>query len=183
VKKITLQVAGELDFTPSWEVGVMIETPSAAIMAREIAEEVNFLSIGTNDLIQYTLAVDRINEHVSYLFNPFHPAVLRLIKRTVEMADEKGVPVGVCGEMAGQLPCVPLLIGMGVDELSMNVHAIPKVKKLLTSITESESKEIAEHALELRTAMEIREYVVGEIIKRWSKMLPGECTMEIISSW
>lgn len=181
-KKLIAQVAEEIDFTPSWEVGVMIETPSAAVMAYEIAEEVDFLSIGTNDLIQYTLAVDRVNEHVSYLFNPFHPAVLRLIKRTVEMATEKGIPVGVCGETAGQLPFVPLLIGMGVNELSMNVHAMPKVKKLLNSITEKESKEIVEQALKLKTAMEIREYVVEEIIRRWSKVLPGECMMEIIST-
>ncbi|MGH7908832.1 MAG: phosphoenolpyruvate--protein phosphotransferase, partial [Thermodesulfobacteriota bacterium] len=111
VKRIITRVAQELDSKSYWEIGVMVETPSAALMASEIADEVDFLSIGTNDLIQYTLAVDRINEHVSYLFNPFHPAVLRLIKRTVEMADEKGVPVGVCGEMAGELPCVPILIG------------------------------------------------------------------------
>ncbi len=180
-KKLISQMVDESKFTPSWEIGVMIETPSAAVMAKEIAEEVDFLSIGTNDLIQYTLAVDRINEHVSYLFNPFHPAVLRLIKGTVEMANEKGIPVSVCGETAGQLSFVPLLIGMGVNELSMNVHAIPKVKKLLNSITERESKELVEQALKLKTAIEIREYVVEEIIKRWNKALPGECMMEIIS--
>ncbi|HSE83732.1 MAG TPA: phosphoenolpyruvate--protein phosphotransferase, partial [Thermodesulfobacteriota bacterium] len=150
-KKLISQVVQESDFTPSWEIGVMIETPSAAVMAKEIAEEVDFLSIGTNDLIQYTLAVDRINEHVSYLFNPFHPAVLRLIKGTIEMAAAKGIPVGVCGETAGQLSFVPLLIGMGVNELSMNVHAIPKVKKFLNSVTERESKEIVTQALKLKT--------------------------------
>lgn len=180
-KKIISRAAEELGIIPSCEIGVMIETPSAAIMVAEIAEEVDFVSIGTNDLIQYTLAVDRINEHVSYLFNPFHPAVLRLIKRIVETANEKGIPAGVCGEMAGELPYVPLLIGMGVGELSMNVHAIPKVKKLLNTITERESKEIAERALKLKTAADVREYVVGEIIKRWSGALPGEVMMEIIS--
>jgi phosphotransferase system enzyme I (PtsI) len=159
----------------------MVETPSAAIMASEIAEEVEFLSIGTNDLIQYTLAVDRINEHVSYLFSPFHPAVLRLIKMVVEMANERGVPVGVCGEMAAQLPCVPLLVGMGVDELSMNVHAIPKVKKLLNSITEKESREIVEYALKLKTAADIKEYVTNTITEKWSSLLPGEFLQEIAS--
>ncbi|HEY7535443.1 MAG TPA: phosphoenolpyruvate--protein phosphotransferase [Thermodesulfobacteriota bacterium] len=180
VKKIILDVAQGLDSEPVWEIGVMVETPSAALMASEIAEEVDFLSIGTNDLIQYTLAVDRINEHVSYLFNPFHPAVLRLVKRIVEMADEKGVPVGVCGEMAGELPCVPVLIGMGIDELSMNVHAIPKVKKLLNCITEKGSIEIVENTLKLKTAISAKEYVVREIIERWGNALPEECMREII---
>lgn len=182
VKKIISRVAGELNSVPQWEIGVMIETPSAAIMASEIADEVDFLSIGTNDLIQYTLAVDRINEHVSYLFNPFHPAVLRLIKRIIEVANQKGVKVGVCGEMAGQLHCVPLLVGMGVDELSMNVHAIPKVKKLLNSITEKGSKEIVEGALKLKTAIDTREYVIKEIIDRWGSALPDEWVSEITSS-
>lgn len=182
VKEIISRVAREFNSMPQWEIGVMIETPSAAIMVSEIADEVDFLSIGTNDLIQYTLAVDRINEHVSYLFNPFHPAVLRLIKRIIEVANRKGVKVGVCGEMAGQLPCVPLLVGMGVDELSMNVHAIPKVKKLLNSITERGSREIVEEALKLKTVMETREYVIKEIIDRWGSALPDEWVSEIISS-
>jgi phosphotransferase system enzyme I (PtsI) len=182
VKEIISRVARGLDSSPSWEIGVMVETPSAAIMISEIAEEVDFLSIGTNDLIQYTLAVDRINEHVSYLFNPFHPAVLRLIKGIIEVANEKGVTVGVCGEMAGQLPCVPLLVGMGVDELSMNVHAIPKVKKLLNSITEKGSNEIVEGALKLKTAMDTRQYVTSEIINRWGNALPEEWVREIVSS-
>ncbi len=181
VKGIISRVTTELNSPPQWEIGVMIETPSAAIMASEIADEVDFLSIGTNDLIQYTLAVDRINEHVSYLFSPFHPAVLRLIKGIIEAANQKGVKVGVCGEMAGQLHCVPLLVGMGVDELSMNVHAIPKVKKLLNSITEKGSKEIVEGALKLKTAMDTREYVIKEIIDRWGSALPGEWVSEIIS--
>jgi phosphotransferase system enzyme I (PtsI) len=182
VKEIIWRLARELNSIPQWEIGVMIETPSAAIMASEIADEVDFLSIGTNDLIQYTLAVDRINEHVSYLFSPFHPAVLRLIKGIIEVANQKGVKVGVCGEMAGQLPCVPLLVGMGVDELSMNVHAIPKVKKLLNSITEKGSKEIVEEALKLKTVTDTREYVLKEIIDRWGSALPDEWISELILS-
>ncbi|MGH7793160.1 MAG: putative PEP-binding protein, partial [Thermodesulfobacteriota bacterium] len=158
----------------SVEVGVMIEIPSAAIMASEIAEEVDFLSIGTNDLIQYTLAVDRVNDHVSYLFTPFNPAVLRLIKGVIEMARAKGVPVSVCGEMAGQVSCVPLLVGMGVDELSMNVHAIPKVKKILNCITERESKEIVEQVLKLKTAVDVKDYVAHAIMEKWGAIIPGE---------
>lgn len=180
VKEIIGEVSGSLSFNPSWEIGVMIETPSAAIMAYEIAEEVDFISIGTNDLIQYTLAVDRVNEHVSYLFNPFHPAVLRLLNQVVEGASLKGIPVGVCGEMAGQLACVPLLVGMGVDELSMNVHAIPKVKKLLNCITFKDSKEIVKNVLKLKTAQDVREFVVSSIMEKWGKSLPDECISEIL---
>lgn len=174
VKRIIEETAGELNSRNSVEVGVMIEIPSAAIMASEIAEEVDFLSIGTNDLIQYTLAVDRVNDHVSYLFTPFNPAVLRLIKGVIEMARAKGVPVSVCGEMAGQVSCVPLLVGMGVDELSMNVHAIPKVKKILNCITERESKEILEQVLKLKTAVDVKDYVTHAIMEKWGAIIPGE---------
>ncbi len=113
-KAIISEVASGLGEGPSWAVGVMIETPSAAIMVSDIAAEADFLSIGTNDLIQYTLAIDRVNEHVSYLYSPFHPAILRLITGVVDAARPHGIPVAVCGEMAGQLPCVPLLVGLGV---------------------------------------------------------------------
>ncbi len=179
VKSIINDLAKNLNASPSLEIGVMIETPSAAIMAGEIAEEVDFLSIGTNDLIQYTLAVDRINEHVFYLFSPFHPAVLRLIKGTIDLGHEKNIPVSICGEMAGEAPCVPLLIGMGGDELSMNIRAIPKIKKLINSITYSGAKEIAEGALKFKSATEVREYVAGEILERWENSLPDECIREI----
>jgi phosphotransferase system enzyme I (PtsI) len=181
VKKIIKETAAELNSTNSVDVGVMIEIPSAAIMASEIAEEVDFLSIGTNDLIQYTLAVDRVNDRVSYLFTPFNPAILRLIKGVIEMAKAKGVPVSVCGEMAGQLSCVPLLVGMGVDELSMNVHAIPKVKKILNSITERGSKEILEQVLKLKTAADIKDYVTHAIMEKWGGMIPYEFLRDMAS--
>ena len=181
-KRIISAVARELGKEDSWEIGVMIETPSAAIIASDIAEEVDFLSIGTNDLIQYTLAVDRINEHVSYLYTPFHPAILRLIKSVVEAGHEKGVPVSVCGEMASQLSCVPLLVGMDVDELSMNTHSIPKVKKLLNTITQKDSKRILKHSLGLKTEYEIRKYVRHAIVSRWGKDFPPEFVIEIKSS-
>jgi len=180
-KSIVSGVAREIDSGCSWEIGVMIETPSAAILASEIAEEVDFLSIGTNDLIQYTLAVDRINEHVSYLFSHFHPAVLRLLKSITEAARLKGVPVSVCGEMAGQLSCVPLLVGMGVDDLSMNTHSIPKVKKLLNLITKAGCEEILESALKLKTTFDTKDYVIKAILDKWGKSLPLECVQEINS--
>jgi len=180
-KEIIREISGDMDCSPSWEIGVMIETPSAAILASEISDEVDFLSVGTNDLIQYTLAVDRVNEHVSYLFSHFHPAVLRLLKSITEVAIGKGVPVSVCGEMAGQLSCVPLLVGMGVDELSMNTHSIPMVKKLLNSITKAESEEILENALKLKTTFDTKEYVINAVMDKWGKSLPVECVHEIIS--
>ena len=179
-KAIISEVASGLGEGPSWSVGVMIETPSAAIMVSDIAAEADFLSIGTNDLIQYTLAIDRVNEQVSYLYSPFHPAILRLITGVVDAARPHGIPVAVCGEMAGQLPCVPLLVGLGVDELSMNTHSIPKVKKLLGSITEKESKEIASASLGLKTEADIRDYVTREVLKKWGDSLPPEFIEEIV---
>jgi phosphotransferase system enzyme I (PtsI) len=181
-KSIISEIAAVLGKSGDWRIGVMIETPSAAITASDISEEVDFLSIGTNDLIQYTLAVDRVNEHVSYLYTPFHPAVLRLIKGVVDSAHSKGIPVSVCGEMASQLACVPLLVGMGVDELSMNTHSIPKVKKLLSTITEKESREISNDCLRLKTGPEIRERLTGSLIEKWGDALPPEFLTEIISA-
>jgi len=181
-KKIIEEIAEELGTGNTWEIGVMIETPSAAIIASDISEEVDFLSIGTNDLIQYTLAVDRINEHVSYLYTPFHPAILRLITGVVDAAHKNNIPVSVCGEMASQLSCVPLLVGMGVDELSMNIHSIPKVKKLLNTITEKDSKEILENSLKLKTEFDIRTYVRKVIVQRWGDDFPAEFVEEIVTS-
>ncbi|MCZ6639440.1 MAG: phosphoenolpyruvate--protein phosphotransferase [Candidatus Dadabacteria bacterium] len=181
-KKIIEEIAEELGTGNTWEIGVMIETPSAAIIASDISEEVDFLSIGTNDLIQYTLAVDRINEHVSYLYTPFHPAILRLIAGVVDAAHKNNIPVSVCGEMASQLSCVPLLVGMGVDELSMNIHSIPKVKKLLNTITEKDSKEILENSLKLKTEFDIRTYVRKVIVQRWGDDFPAEFVEEIVTS-
>ncbi|MEE8299194.1 MAG: phosphoenolpyruvate--protein phosphotransferase [Thermodesulfobacteriota bacterium] len=181
-KKIIEEIAEELGTKNTWEIGIMIETPSAAIIASDISEEVDFLSIGTNDLIQYTLAVDRINEHVSYLYTPFHPAILRLIAGVVDAAHKNSIPVSVCGEMASQLSCVPLLVGMGVDELSMNIHSIPKVKKLLNTITEKDSKEILENSLKLKTEFDIRTYVRKVIVQRWGDDFPAEFVEEIVTS-
>ena len=180
-KSIISEISADLGREDAWEIGVMIETPSAAITASDISEEVDFLSIGTNDLIQYTLAVDRVNEHVSYLYTPFHPAVLRLIKGVIDAAHSKGIPVSVCGEMASQLPCVPLLVGMGVDELSMNTHSIPRVKKLLNTITERESRRITDKCLLLKTGTEIKEFVSTALIDTWGDAFPPEFLAEIVS--
>lgn len=181
-KDIISDIASETGTKGTWLIGVMIETPSAAITASDISEEVDFLSIGTNDLIQYTLAVDRVNDRVSYLYSPFHPAILRLMKGVVDSAHEKGIPVSVCGEMASQLSCVPLLVGMGVDELSMNTHSIPKVKKLINTITEKESRKLAKECLKLKTEQEIKNHISNEVVRKWGDSFPSEFISEIVSA-
>ena len=117
------------------EVGAMIEIPSAVICAKELAEKVDFFSIGTNDLIQYTLAVDRMNPTINYLYKPTHPAIIRLISQTIELARQKGslkgIPVAICGEMAGMPELTPLLVGLGVDELSVSLPQIIKIQHII----------------------------------------------------
>jgi len=130
-------------------------------MADLIAPEVAFFSIGTNDLIQYTMACDRVNEKVAYLYDPLHPAVLRLIRDVIEAAHRAGKWVGMCGEMAGNLEAIPLLLGLGLDEFSMNAPVIPAAKQLIASLTREEAAQIAKSALKRRTAEEIREYLQG----------------------
>jgi phosphotransferase system enzyme I (PtsI) len=146
-------------FDAKTEVGIMIEVPSAALMADVLAPEVDFFSIGTNDLIQYSMACDRVNERVAYLYDPLHPAVLRLIKGVIDAAHGHGKWVGMCGEMAGDLEAIPLLLGLGLDEFSMNPPAIPPAKRLIGSLTVPQAQEIAEGALAKRTAEEVRTYL------------------------
>ena len=129
------------------EVGVMIEIPSAALIADSLAKRVKFLSIGTNDLIQYALAVDRLNEKIAHLYEPTHPGILRLIKMTVDAGLAHGIWTGICGEMAGDLTAVPLLLGLGVTELSVTPSMVPRVKMLIRSIEMSAARELAEFAL------------------------------------
>ncbi|MBT3605777.1 MAG: phosphoenolpyruvate--protein phosphotransferase, partial [Candidatus Latescibacteria bacterium] len=121
-------------FDGQCDVGVMIEVPSAAVVADQLAQEADFFSIGTNDLIQYTLAVDRGNEQVAYLFDPYHPAVLRLIKHVIDVGHEHQIPVSVCGEMAGDPIASLLLIGLGIDSLSMTPRALPEVKQMIRKV-------------------------------------------------
>ena len=134
----------------------MIEVPSAAMTADLLAEEVEFFSIGTNDLIQYTAAVDRGNERVAYLFDPFHPGVLRLIRNVIEAGHARGLPVALCGEMSADPMATVVLIGMGLDEFSMSPMAIPHIKKVVRSVSLDEAQRIVDEVLTLRTGMEIR---------------------------
>jgi len=124
------------------EVGVMIEVPSAAMTAEFYAREANFLSIGTNDLIQYTLAVDRVNEKVAYLYQPTHPSILRLIKQVVDAGHRHNIWVGVCGEMASDIILTPLLLGLGVDELSLGAGNIPRIKKAIQTLSFEETQKM-----------------------------------------
>jgi phosphoenolpyruvate-protein phosphotransferase (PTS system enzyme I) len=159
-KKLLHECAEELKregkkFRPEIEVGAMIEIPSAAIMADLLIQEVDFLSLGTNDLIQYTLAVDRVNEAVAYLYDPLNPAILRLIQMTVDACHESGKWVGMCGEMAGDPQLVPLLLGMGLDEFSVSVSVIPEIKKVIRGMPFKKAKEIAKSALKKKTSDEV----------------------------
>ncbi len=136
--------------------GIMIETPSAAMVADHLAGMVDFFSIGTNDLIQYTLAVDRVNELVSYLYEPMHPSILRLIQRIVQAAKLKGIQVSVCGEMAGDPEVAPLLVGLGLVELSMHSVAIPEVKAMIRRMSRAELVKLVARVLELPSGPEVR---------------------------
>jgi phosphotransferase system enzyme I (PtsI) len=159
-KDILKQCMDELDasgvtFDADIEVGMMIEVPSAALMAEELAKHVDFFSIGTNDLIQYTLAVDRVNKNVSKLYKPTNPAVIRLIDMTVQAARNNGIWTGVCGEMASDLNLTPLLIGLGIDELSVGTHQLPKIKKAVRSLHYGQCQELAKEASKCRFSNEI----------------------------
>ena len=137
------------------EVGAMIEIPSAAISADTLAREVDFFSIGTNDLIQYVLAVDRVNERIAHLYEPTHPAVLRLLKMIADAAHANGIWVGVCGEMAGDIALIPLLLGLGMDELSAGATLVPRVKRAVQSLAITECQKLVEESLKLQTPSQI----------------------------
>ena len=147
--------AENLPFDEQMEIGAMIETPSAAVIADSLAKRVQFLSIGTNDLIQYTLAVDRMNEKIAHLYEPTHPAIVRLIKTTVDAAHAHQVWVSVCGEMAGDPVYTPLLIGLGVDELSAAPPLLARLKYLIRRLKVSEAKELAAFAINCESPGEI----------------------------
>ncbi len=149
------------------EIGVMIEVPSAAVIADELAKEVDFFSIGTNDLIQYALAIDRINERVTYLYEPLHPAVLRLIKQVIDVGHRAGIRVAMCGEMAGEPAYIMILLGLEIDELSMNPLAIPRVKKVIRGSTLKESKALLEKVMTFSSSSEIREFVNNYMRERF----------------
>ena len=136
------------------QVGIMIEIPAAAVLADQFAKEVDFFSIGTNDLIQYTMAADRMNERVSYLYQPYNPSILRLIKNVIDAAHKEGKWAGMCGEMAGDQTAVPLLVGLGLDEFSMSATSVLKTRSLLTHLDTNEMKELSEKALNECTTSE-----------------------------
>jgi phosphoenolpyruvate-protein phosphotransferase (PTS system enzyme I) len=137
------------------DVGAMIEIPSAAICAHVLAREVDFFSIGTNDLIQYAIAVDRVNERIAHLYEATHPAVVRLLKLIADAAHTHNIWVGVCGEMAGDLAMVPLLLGLGIDELSVGASLVPRVKRAVQSLSIPECEELVREVFEMETPTDI----------------------------
>ncbi len=147
--------AEDKPFDEKLEIGVMIEIPSAVLVADALARRVKFFSIGTNDLIQYTLAVDRLNERIAHLYEPTNPAILRLIKMTVDAAHRNGIWAGVCGEMAGDPAMVPILLGLGVDELSASPSLVPQVKFLIRRLKMPEAHALAEFAMSCESGAEI----------------------------
>ena len=151
-KKMLAEAADSLDnegmpFDKNIEIGIMIEVPSAAIMADVMAKEVDFFSIGTNDLIQYALAVDRINKQVAHLYQPLNPAIIRMIKHVADVAKNSDVKVFMCGEMAGDPVNIPMLLGLGIKRLSMNPQSIPAVKKIVRSLNVEDTKRFAKDVL------------------------------------
>ncbi|HGM3509390.1 phosphoenolpyruvate--protein phosphotransferase [Clostridioides sp. ZZV15-6383] len=163
-KEVVKEVLAELDsegvtYAKDVEIGMMIEVPSAAVISDVLAKHVDFFSIGTNDLIQYTCAVDRMNQKISYLYNQFNPAVLRLIKTVIDNAHKEGKWAGMCGESAGDQKMIPILLGMGLDEFSMSPISILPARKLITSVKESDMKKLADEVLNMGTAEEIKKYI------------------------
>jgi phosphotransferase system enzyme I (PtsI) len=150
-------------------VGIMVEIPSAALSGDALAKACDFFSIGTNELIQYTLAVDRGNEKIAHLYKGFHPAVLKLIKQSIDAAHRNGIWVGLCGEMAADPLATILLVGMGVDELSTSAMAIPEIKKIIRSVKLKEAKAHAEHVLRLSTLEQIERFLSEDYAKRFGK--------------
>ena len=159
IQKATCQLEKEGINYGTFKVGIMIEIPSAAIMAEELAKEVDFFSLGTNDLTQYTLAVDRGNAKVSRWYDHLHPAVLRLVAMTSQATKKQGIELGICGEMASDPLALPFLLGLGLDELSMSPSAIPKIKRLVRKFRADTARQIAQKVLSMREANEIRKYL------------------------
>jgi phosphotransferase system enzyme I (PtsI) len=164
--------AKKVPFNEELEVGVMIEVPSAALTCDILSKEAAFFSIGTNDLIQYSLAVDRTNEKVAYLYEPTHPAVLRLVKSIIDAGHKSGIWVGMCGEMSGEPTFALLLLGLGLDEFSMPAIAIARIKQIIRSVTFKEARRIAEEALNLSKAREVEKFAKDQLHKILPKFYP-----------
>jgi len=145
------------------ELGIMVEIPSTAVLADQFAKEVDFFSIGTNDLIQYTMAADRMNEQVSYLYQPYNPSILRLVKMVIDASHKEGKWTGMCGEMAGDETAVPLLLGLGLDEFSMSATSILKARSLIRKLSKAEMEKLAQEALQKSTVEEVVELVKNAV--------------------
>jgi phosphotransferase system enzyme I (PtsI) len=166
------ELRGEgVPFNEEMPVGIMVELPSAVMTAELLAKETDFFSIGTNDLIQYSLGIDRTNKNVSYLYQPLHPAILRSIKHVVDAAHQSGIEVSLCGEVAADPFCVPILMGMQIDSLSMNPQAIPGIKRIIRQTTMAECKDLLRRVLECRTVNRINKLVMDTIFQRFPEEL------------
>ena len=161
----------QIPFDPSVKIGAMIELPAAALSADLLSKEVDFFSVGTNDLIQYTIAIDRRNEETLPLYEPLHPAVLRLIQNVIHVAVDAGIDITVCGEMAGDPVLSILLIGMGYEQLSMSPTVIPEIKKIISSISLQDSQHLVDEIMKLSTAGEIETYIWREAMDRFPELL------------
>ncbi|MCM3651522.1 phosphoenolpyruvate--protein phosphotransferase [Metabacillus litoralis] len=164
-EKEKLQAKG-IAVSENIEVGMMVEIPSSAVMADVFAKEVDFFSIGTNDLIQYTMAADRMNERVSYLYQPYNPAILRLVKMVIDAAHKEGKWVGMCGEMAGDEIAIPILLGLGLDEFSMSASSILKARSQLLNLSKAEMNTVIEQVLNMKTAEEVERFIKEIEVKK-----------------
>ncbi len=172
----------KIPFDSKLQIGVMIEVPSASITADILAKEVDFFSIGTNDMIQYALAIDRVNEHVSYLYEPLHPAILRIIRNVVQTAHQAEIPVAICGEMAAEPAYALILLGMGLDEFSMTPASIPRIKRILRMSRFEEAVALVDHLFQFSTASEIESHVRSWMMERFPKDFISAYTDETKSS-
>jgi phosphotransferase system enzyme I (PtsI) len=172
VREIRLELDAEgVPYNKELQIGIMIEVPSAAVIADMLATEADFFAIGTNDLIQYSLAIDRSNENVSYLYEPLHPALLRLIKGVIDAGKRAGIPVEMCGEMASDPIYAIVLLGLGLEIFSMNPSSIPVIKNVIRSVRYRDCRRIAEAALQKKTAQEIEEFIIESVAMRFPEGL------------
>ncbi|MBN1526984.1 MAG: phosphoenolpyruvate--protein phosphotransferase, partial [Candidatus Omnitrophica bacterium] len=160
-----------LPFDEKIEIGAMIEVPSAALTSDILAKEADFFSIGTNDLIQYALAVDRVNEKIAYLYEPAHPGVLRLVKNIIENGHAAGIWVGMCGEMAGDINMTLILLGLGLDEFSTSPIMVSEIKRIIRSVTMEQAKVIAQEAITLSTGKEVEEFARKKLVEIVPEMM------------
>lgn len=175
VREIRLELDAQgVEYNKELQIGIMIEVPSAAVIADMLATEADFFAIGTNDLIQYSLAIDRGNENVSYLYEPLHPALLRLIKFVIDAGKRAGIPVSMCGEMASDPVYAIVLLGLGLEIYSMNPSSIPVIKNVVRSVRYKDCRRIAEIALQKKTAQEIEEFVIESVAMRFPEGLASK---------